>query len=153
MDSNVIPSTEKELENWMKENCANFNSYSINCNSIYEGFGIEIVGGNYIWYYTERGNKKTIKTFQTEAKIVEYAYQQIKSDTWAWTHCIGFTSNKTKSEELSNILTSMGINYFKDEIPYYGKDHPVYRIFILGCDIKKTNFLKEKYCTENIHNI
>ena len=27
-----IPETEIELENWMKENCYNFNSYSINGN-------------------------------------------------------------------------------------------------------------------------
>ena len=36
-----IPETEIELENWMKENCYNFNSYSINGNFIWEGFGID----------------------------------------------------------------------------------------------------------------
>ena len=39
-DNGNIPKTEKELEEWMKANCANFNSYSINGNVIYEGFGI-----------------------------------------------------------------------------------------------------------------
>lgn len=43
-DNGNIPKTEKELEEWMKANCANFNSYSINGNAIYEGFGIEIIG-------------------------------------------------------------------------------------------------------------
>ena len=56
-DNGNIPKTEKELEEWMKANCANFNSYSINGNAIYEGFGIEIIGGTFIWYYTERGQK------------------------------------------------------------------------------------------------
>jgi len=146
--NNNIPKTQKELEIWMKQNCANFNSYSINSNSIFEGFGIEVIRGAFTWYYTERGEKRTIKTFQTESEIIEYAYLHIKSDKWAWTHCIGFTSDKTKADELSKVLVNMGISYFKDEIPYYSLHRPVYRIFVLGCDIKKTEFLMEKYYTE-----
>jgi len=80
---------------------------------------------------------------------MEFAYQQIKSDKWAWAHCIGFTSDKFKSDELCNILSDMGINYLNDEIPYYGTPSPVYRVFVFGCDIEKTRFLKEKFCTEN----
>ena len=38
--------------------------------------------------------------------------------------------------------------YFEDKTPYYGIDRPVYRVFVLGCDIKKTEYLKEKYWTE-----
>ena len=147
-DNGNIPKTEKELEEWMKANCANFNSYSINGNAIYEGFGIEIIGGTFIWYYTERGQKDTIKTFTSEQDIIEHAYIQIQSDKWAWTHCIGFTSDKAKSEELCSILTEMDIEHFQDEIPYYGINHPVYRVFVLGCDIKKTMHLKERFQTE-----
>ena len=33
-DDGNIPKTEKELEEWMKANCANFDSYSINGNAI-----------------------------------------------------------------------------------------------------------------------
>ena len=112
-DNGNIPKTEKELEEWMKANCANFNSYSINGNAIYEGFGIEIIGGTFIWYYTERGQKDTIKTFTSEQDIIEHAYIQIQSDKWAWTHCIGFTSDKAKSEELCSILTEMDIEHFQ----------------------------------------
>src|SRR5690606_11984662 len=54
---NPSPKTEVELENWMKLNCYNFDSYSINGNFIYEGFGIEKNGSLYVWYYTEKGNK------------------------------------------------------------------------------------------------
>ncbi|QIK54830.1 hypothetical protein G7051_10935 [Dysgonomonas sp. HDW5B] len=145
MNDIEIPKTEKELYNWMKENHCNFDSYSINGNSIYEGFGIEIIGGLYTWFYTEKGIKNQVKTFQTEQEIIEYAYTQIKSDKWAWTHCIEFTRNKYKSDKLCHILTDMEIEYFQDEIPYYGKDSPVYRVFVLACDIKKTKFLKVKY--------
>lgn len=79
-DNGNIPKTEKELEEWMKANCANFNSYSINGNVIYEGFGIEIIGETFIWYYTERGQKDTIKTFTSEQDIIEHAYIQIQAE-------------------------------------------------------------------------
>jgi hypothetical protein len=57
MDRVYKTKTEIELENWMKENCFNFNRYSINGSSIYEGFGIDKSVGLYTWYYTERGQK------------------------------------------------------------------------------------------------
>ena len=84
MDSNYLPKTEIELENWMSENCFNFNSYSINGNSIYEGFGIDKSGELYIWYYTERGQKNNLKYFKTENEIIVYAFNQIKSDKLYW---------------------------------------------------------------------
>lgn len=142
------PRTEKELEKWMKENCYNFNSYSINGNFIYEGFGIGIVENKFLWYYIERGRQETIKTFDSESDVVEYAYNQIKSDKWAKTHCIGFTPDQSKAEELCRILTEMRMEYFQDIIPYYGAEKPVYRVFVLGCDIKKTEYLRNRYYTK-----
>lgn len=148
MDSNYLPKTETELENWMKENCFNFNSYSINRNDIYEGYGIDNSGGLYIWYYTERGQKDNLKYFNSEPEVIEYAFNQIKSDKWAKTHCIGFSTDLNKINELKSELQKMKTEFFEDKIPYYGQDRPVYRLFVLGCDIKTTEYLKEKYWTE-----
>jgi hypothetical protein len=64
IDSQTTPKTRIELENWMKANCYHFNSYSINGNFIYEGFGIDYINGFYNWYYTERGQKRGEKCFQ-----------------------------------------------------------------------------------------
>jgi hypothetical protein len=148
MDNNDIPKTEIELESWMKDNCYGFNSYSINGNGIFEGFGIDKSGGLFIWYYTERGQKDNLKYFQSESEIVEFAFNQITADKWAKAHCIGFSSNKNKIIELKSVLEKMSIEFFEDEIPYYGIDRPVYRVFVLGCGIKKTEHLKEKYWTD-----
>ena len=63
-------------------------------------------------------------------------------------HCIGFTTSKTEMNELENILKERSIEYFQDEIPYFGPERPVYRTFIYGCDIYKTQQLKEKYYIE-----
>jgi hypothetical protein len=145
MDNNYLPATEKELESWMKENCYNFESYSINGNAIYEGFSIDNSGGLFIWYYTERGEKNKLKYFQSESEIIEYAFNQIKADKWAKAHCIGFTTSKDDKQELENILKDANVDFFQDEIPYYGLARPAYRTFVLGCDIIKTKHLKLKY--------
>ncbi len=144
----MTPKTEIELEKWMKDNCFNFNSYSINGNAIYEGFGIDKIGGQFIWYYTERGQKDNIKYFNHEKELIEYAYNQIKSDKWAKTHCIGFTTDKTKTSELANRLEKMNIEFMKDEIPYYGLERPVYRTFVFGCDYLKVSDLRKQYYEE-----
>jgi hypothetical protein len=143
-----IPKTEIELEKWMKDNFFNFNGYSINGNPIHEGFGIDKSGGLYIWYYTERGEKNNLNYFKSEEEIIQHAFNQIKADKWAKTHCVGFTSNKQDSVELANILTDLQVEYFQDEIPYYGIKKPIYRTFVIGRDILKTEHLKEKYFLE-----
>ena len=125
MGKNFNPKTEIELEKWMKENCFNFNSYSINGNAIYEGYGVDKFGGLFIWYYTERGQKNNLKYFQTEQEIIEHAYNQINLDKWAKTHCIGFTTDESESLELEDKLYEMQIEFIKDEIPYYGLQRPV----------------------------
>jgi len=66
-----------ELEKWLKENCYPMNSYSINGNAIYEGFGLENNGGLFQWFYTERGDKQTLEHFATEKEAVEYALKKL----------------------------------------------------------------------------
>lgn len=142
---NGLPKTEKALEKWMITNGYNFNSYAINGREIYEGFGIEQTNGRFIWYYIERGSKETLKTFTLEEEAVQYAYHKIKEDDWAKTHCIGLTANEDKAKELAAILNKKHIEFMEDEIPYFGKDKPVYRTFVFGRDKLKTKALKEKY--------
>ena len=143
----MIPQTEVELENWMKCNCYNFDSYSVNGNFIWEGFGIEKNGPFFHWYYTERAEKNTLEIFRTEKEITEFAYNQLINDKWAKAHCIGFGLNKNEAEELAEILKNMDIEYFQDEIPYY-INKAAFRTFILGCDIKRAENLKIRYYKE-----
>lgn len=139
------PKTRYELEKWMTENCYGFQDYSINGNSIYEGFGIEQVNGIFNWFFTERGQKNIKKVFNNEQDIIEFAFNHIKSNKWAKSHCIGFEFDKSKIETLKVKLEALNIEYFEDKIPYYGPQKPAYRIFIFGCDIKRTEQLKNEY--------
>jgi len=132
----------------MKENCFNLNSYSINGNFIYEGYGIENTGGLFNWYYTERGNKDVLMYFGNEKEIVAYAFTEIKTDVLANIHCIGFTANKEKAKEIGGLLKNLNIDYIEDSIPYNGIASPVYRIFVLGCSIRQTEHLKKIFFEE-----
>jgi hypothetical protein len=143
MNENDMPVTIVALENWMKEHCFNFNSYSINGNAIHEGYVIVNNGGLFSWCYTERGQQSVLKYFRSEQEIIAYAFDELKADTWADRHCIGFTSDKGKANELCGLLKDMNVGYKEDSIPYI--ERRVYRTFVSGCDIRKTEHLKAKY--------
>ena len=81
---------------------------------------------------------------------MEFAFKQIKSDKWAMTHLIGFQFDKGKSKVLEQILTELDIEFIQDEIPYSWKGM-AYRVFVLGCDIKKTEHLKEMFYDKSRH--
>jgi len=142
-EENKIPKTQKDLRLWMEENCYDFRGYSIAQNAISEGFGIEKSNEIYIWYYTDYNKKENLKYFKTESEIVEYAFNQIKSDKWVKANCIGFGGSKSESHELAKILNDLNMDFFQDEIPF--SDKPIFRTFVFGCDIKKVEFLKSKY--------
>jgi hypothetical protein len=147
MDLNP-PETIKALEQWMKKNCFNFNSYSINGNRIYEGYGIEKQGEQFVWYYTERGQKSYLEYFQTEIEIIQYAFAQIQADKWATAHYVSFTMSEEDVTELCNGLEELQISFLHDEIPYYSHQKPAHRVFVFGCDINKVAHLKAKYYNE-----
>ncbi len=144
-EGNPFPTTEKELRQWMIQECYNFNQYSIGGNIIDEGYGIDKLGLLYTWYYTERGNRENFKYFDSEEEIVEYAFDRIKNDKWAKTHCVGFTTNQEESNTLKTELTKRRVEYMEDRIPYYGEHNPVYRVFVFGCNYLKTEDLKIKH--------
>ena len=139
------PQSQTELEAWMKENCYNFTSYSVNGNPISEGLGIDKWGELFIWYHTERGERRNLDYFRSEKEVVEYAYDKIISDKWANAHCVGYTIDKKEITELANILEKLEIKYITDEIPYFGPSRPAYRIFVFGCDIHSTMHLRDRF--------
>ncbi|HVG13592.1 MAG TPA: hypothetical protein VM935_01490 [Chitinophagaceae bacterium] len=144
-NNTILPATRSQLEDWMIAQCYNFNSYSVNGSIIHEGYGIDKADDGFVWYYTERGQKSHLKYFQTEKEIVQYAFEALKNDKWARTHCIGFTGDKKEALELAEKLKLLRITFIQDEIPFYGWDKPAFRTFVLGCDHKLVNDLKEQY--------
>jgi len=146
LDTEYLPQTIKELVQWMKERCYNFDSYSIGGNSIYEGFGLEETLDGYVWYYTERGQRTSVAFFATEQEAVVHAHQQIAADKWAAAHYVGLTAKQAEARELAEELRTLGIDFWQDEIAsFYARQQPAYRTFVAGCDINRAAFLKRRY--------
>lgn len=130
-----------ELEKWLKENCYPMNSYSINGNTIYEGFGLENNGELYQWFYTERGYKQILEYFSTEKDAVQYALKTIKSNEHANRNYIGMYKSDQEVERIISELKKRGIEYWTDKIPYGGINDWQTRIFVIGCGIKNAQDL------------
>ncbi len=129
------------MEKWLKDNCYSMNSYSINGNIINEGHGLENNGGLYQWYYTERGERRTLEYFVNEKDAVEYALEKIKMDEHANRNYIGMYKTDDEAEEVLLELRKRGVEYWTDKIPYGGLNDWRTRIFVIGCGIKKVKDL------------
>lgn len=138
------PSTIKQLDEWMNVHCYN-DSYGIGTRNIHEGYGVAVSGDQYIWYYTERGNRQHIQYFQTEQAAVEFALAAMINDKSANRHMVGFLANKSQVEELLTELQYRKIEFWKDEIPYGGPGNKRTRVFVFGCDIIKVADLQKRY--------
>jgi hypothetical protein len=141
---NLELTTIKQLDEWMTENCYP-ETYAIGNRNIYEGCGLDTFGSLYVWYYTERGERQNLNYFQTEKEAVEFAFKKITADKFAKSHMVGFINDKQSGLDLETELRKRNIDFWKDEIPYYGLAKPTTRVFVLGCDIKKVLDLQTKY--------
>ena len=135
------PTTIRQLTQWMKANCNNFQSYSIDGSWIWEGYGLKAEEDCFVWYYTERGREEQLQRFDTEVDAVGFAYQSILGDLTAWRHMIGFTKSKAGASKMEQTLLYRGVTSFTDRILYGPKDYR-YRVFVFGCDVHKALDLK-----------
>ncbi|MGI0108284.1 hypothetical protein [Salinimicrobium sp. WS361] len=139
--------TVTDLEQWLKDNCYSMNSYSINGNSIDEGYILENIQGIYEWNYTERGEKQKLEYFPNEKAAVEYALKKIKADEHANRNYIGMYKSDQKVEQILAELRKRRVEFWTDKIHYKLNDWRT-RIFVIGCDIKKvTDLIQDRNFT------
>ena len=139
------PTSIRALKAWMKNNGCNFLSYNIDSAGIAEGYILAPVGSAYHWMYTERGKETVVERFANECDAVSFAYQQIKSDGWAWSHMVGILDGKKELNALKESLTRMQIKYHEDSIPYGGKYDLRYRVFVHGSQADAVSDLRKKF--------
>ena len=137
-------STIEQLNKWLTKNCF-AHTYGIGNINILEGYGLDTFGSLYVWYYTERGERENLNYFQTEKEAVDFAFMKITADKFAKSHMIGFINDKQSELDLEIELRKRNVDFWKDEIPYYGLAKLTTRVFVLGCDIKKVLDLQIKY--------
>lgn len=144
-DPTTQPKTLLDLKLWMEANGCNFLSYQVGSSSIAEGFVLEKEGNFFVWKFTERGVENVIKAFESESDAVAHAFEEIKTDVWAWSHCIGFLSSKTGLATLQTILQNRKVSYYDDVIPYGGEHNPRYRVYVHGSDAVAVADLRERF--------
>ena len=111
----------------------------------YEGFGIENNGGLYQWYYTDRGERKTLNYFSSEKEIVQFALKEIKADEHSNRNLIGIFRSKEEVQKIISELNKRNVEYWTDKVPYGGINVWSTRIFAIGCGIKKVQDLIRNY--------
>ncbi|SDE33791.1 hypothetical protein SAMN04487996_104387 [Dyadobacter soli] len=141
----LSPETIEQLRQWMETHCYSDHHYAIGERIVHEGYGLRQSGGMYIWYYTERGSKDILKTFEVEKDAVAYAMQIIENDRFASSHLIGLVQNQAEEEALLHELATRNIDFWKDSIPYGGPNDRRTRVFVRGCDVLKVADLREKF--------
>ena len=133
----------EELKKWFEDECCRENTYAIGEEpNLFEGLGLQKDGDEFIWYFTERGRKQIIKTFEDEEAACEFAFNQIKNNRFAKTHLIALT-DEIKMNEIINELKKRNIKYETDKIPYE-KGIYKHRVFVFGCDYRKVKDLEGK---------
>ena len=141
-------STIKELEDWMADNCIINKITPGKRYETDEGLGLEKYGNLYIWYHSERGEKQNLNYFETEKEAVEFVYEYLRKDKYANSHIVGYFKDRKLKSELITELKKRNIKYWNDEIPQWGVNNNILRIFVYRCDINKVTDLKEKYLIE-----
>nr|WP_321453167.1 hypothetical protein [uncultured Carboxylicivirga sp.] len=133
----------KELIKFLKHNY--YRKDSIQVNSFgqigQDGFSIEKKENGFDFNYQERGHKNTLKTFQSENDICNYAVQIFEADKALKQHCIAYSKSQNRINRICNRLEKRGIHYVKDSAPCVDNKF-IYRIFVFGRDLIKTRFIR-----------
>lgn len=136
--------TIAQLDRWMTENCYN-NSYGIGGRIITVGYGLEKSDRGFVWYEIERGQKYSLRYFETEKDAVEFAFEKITSDRNSKLHLVCFVSDKKTEFELLRELKNRNVSYWTDEVSGYSLQDRRYQVFVSGCDINRVMDLRNKY--------
>ncbi len=139
------PTTIRDLKSWMEENGCNFLSYEIDSARIAEGHRLVPVGSSYHWIYTEHGVENVVERFAHERDAVSFAYHQIKTDGWAWSHMVGFVHDRKELNALKSCLTNMQIPFYEDSVPYGGLDDLRFRVYVHGLHAKAVSDLRKRF--------
>ena len=72
--------TIQELEQYLEENCYNFDSITIGRHYAYEGLVVKNCALGYCLFSSERGHETLLKAFQTEEELVTYTLSYLDRD-------------------------------------------------------------------------
>lgn len=134
-----------ELEKHLEEEGYSFQAITIGKHHAPEGIIIEKEGDQYLYAYSERGNKRILQSFSKEEDLVTYAWEQLNSDKWMKAHLVAWVWSEEAITKAEAELTSMNIKFERNDIPTYAKGKRAYRIFVFGNDVLRLAEFKRTY--------
>ena len=137
--------TIQELEQYLEENCYNFDSITIGRHYAYEGYVVKSCALGYCLFSSERGRETLLKAFPTEEELVAFTLAKLDKDPWCKAHMVAFTLDKKQIQKAGFKLKLMGIRYKRNDILGYRSGQTAYRIFVYGRDILRLEEFKRQY--------
>lgn len=137
--------TIQELEQYLEENCYNFDSITIGRHYAYEGYVVKSCALGYCLFSSERGRETLLKAFPTEEELVAYTLAKLNRNPWYKAHMVAFTLDQKQIKRAEFKLKLMGIRYKRNDIPGYRSGQTAYRIFVYGRDILRLEEFKRQY--------
>ena len=137
--------TIQELEQYLEENCYNFDSITIGRHYAYEGYVVKSCALGYCLFSSERGRETLLKAFPTEEELVAFTLAKLDRDPWYKAHMVAFTLDQKQIKRAEFKLKLMGIRYKRNDIPGYRSGQTAYRIFVYGRDILRLEEFKRQY--------
>ena len=137
--------TIQELEQYLEENCYNFDSITIGRHYAYEGYVVKSCALGYCLFSSERGHETLLKAFPTEEELVAFTLAKLDKDPWCKAHMVAFTLDQKQIKRAEFKLKLMGIRYKRNDIPGYRSGQTAYRIFVYGRDILRLEGFKRQY--------
>ena len=122
--------TIQELEQYLEENCYNFDNITIGRHYAYEGLVVKSCALGYCLFSSERGRETLLKAFPTEEELVAYTLAKL---------------DRKQIQKAGFKLKLMGIRYKRNDILGYRSGQTAYRIFVYGRDILRLEGFKRQY--------
>ena len=135
----------EELEKYLEDECYSFAGINIGKHHAHEGIVIEKNGDTYEFGYSERGNKRILKSFSSEQELVGYALEKLQADKWNKAHLVARVWSEAEIQQAEAELKNYNIRFERNDVPNYLQGKNVYRIFVFGKDYLKLTEFAEKY--------
>ena len=101
--------TIQELEQYLEENCYNFDNITIGRHYAYEGLVVKSCALGYCLFSSERGRETLLKALPTEEELVAYTLAKLDRNPWYKAHMVAFTLDQKQIKRAEFKLKLMGI--------------------------------------------
>ncbi|AVM69461.1 hypothetical protein C3V36_09530 [Lachnospiraceae bacterium oral taxon 500] len=138
--------TIDKLVEFMENECYAMDSFSVEKYQITEDLFLDRDGEDYVFGYSEKGNRHVEKRFENQQDAVKYVFKQIYECRLDDSHLVAWTWDSKEIEAAEKELQQMFISFKRNDIPGFDLDgRTAYRIYAFGKNIKYLDDFQKKY--------